>query len=253
MHPVDQLLYVAEGRGIIAIDEEKRYIEAGDPGSHSGGQVALARRDTAGLARARLHQAIRPHRLDVGMARLGNLRGRRAVTGPGAPPASPWPNCGQGPTSRQNHQSITELIEQAAASGAQRGIPRVRNLPRRQRGICRRGGVGRNWPDRLGARALARRHGISILLGSLVEAGADGAVHNTSVFVNASGEVAGTYPKIHLFTSVIPEARGSESSYITPGNQLTVVGWGGWNVGLSICFDIRFPSSTGSWPLSGPT
>ncbi len=141
-----------------------------------------------------------------------------------------------------NLQSIIELTEEAATAGAQLvAFPEYATYLGDNAAFADVAEPLETGPTVSALRALARQHAISILLGSLVEAGEDGAVHNTSVFINADGQVAGTYRKIHLFTSNLPEARGSESSYITPGNQLTVVGWDGWNVGLSICFDLRFP------------
>ena len=50
-----------------------------------------------------------------------------------------------------------------------------------------------------------------------------------------------TYRKIHLFTSTIPGAEGSESKWITSGEQEVVSSWRQWQVGLSVCFDVRFP------------
>jgi predicted amidohydrolase len=164
------------------------------------------------------------------------------VTGPSASTRVAVAQLRSGTDVAANRQSITELIEQAAASGAHLvAFPEYATYRGDNAAFADVAESVETGPTVSALRALARRHGIGILLGSLVEAGADGAVHNTSVFVNANGEVAGTYRKIHLFISDLPEARGSESSYITPGNQLTVVGWDGWNVGLSICFDIRFP------------
>jgi predicted amidohydrolase len=89
-------------------------------------------------------------------------------------------------------------------------------------------------------RELAVQYDISILLGSMVESVSD-ALHNTSVFVDASGQLAGVYRKVHLFTSTLENAVGSESDRITPGSELTLVKWRDWNFGLSICFDVRFP------------
>jgi len=90
-------------------------------------------------------------------------------------------------------------------------------------------------------RGLAREHDIAIHLGSTVEDGGDGNVYNTSVLIGRDGEIAASYRKIHLFTSVLPQATATESDYVSPGLDVVVAPWQGWNVGLSICFDVRFP------------
>lgn len=90
-------------------------------------------------------------------------------------------------------------------------------------------------------RNLATTHAITIHMGTVVEDGGDGHIYNTSVLVDASGEVLAIYRKIHLFQSIIPGASATESTYISPGSDLVVADWAGWNLGLSICFDMRFP------------
>lgn len=90
-------------------------------------------------------------------------------------------------------------------------------------------------------RELARQHSVSILLGSTVEEGEDGRTYNTSVLVDSAGEIVSTYRKIHLFTSIIPGASGSESTWISPGTDVVVTPWNEWNLGMSVCFDVRFP------------
>ena len=91
--------------------------------------------------------------------------------------------------------------------------------------------------------ALAARLGIDLLLGSLPEpAGVEGKVHNTSVYLRADGSVAAAYRKLHLFDVDIPgQVRLRESDWIVPGSEW-VVADGTWaRVGLSICYDLRFP------------
>lgn len=87
----------------------------------------------------------------------------------------------------------------------------------------------------------ARRAGISVLIGSLVERSPSGTLFNTSVLIDAEGEVRGTYQKVHLFTATLADAPGSESTFITPGSEIRTAQWGGLTLGLSICFDLRFP------------
>jgi omega-amidase len=63
------------------------------------------------------------------------------------------------------------------------------------------------------------------------------AVYNTQVFINPSGEIVAKYRKTHLF--VLPP--NDESACYTPGDRFVSVAAGGFNFGLSICYDLRFP------------
>lgn len=93
--------------------------------------------------------------------------------------------------------------------------------------------------ERLGA--VARERSMWVLAGGLLEA-AEERVHDTSVLLDPDGEVAATYRKIHLYDvdlSDQPPIRESDS--IAPGGQLVTHRVGDVRVGLSICYDVRFP------------
>lgn len=95
-----------------------------------------------------------------------------------------------------------------------------------------------------GFREAAARHGMMILLGSIHEriAGNGEKVYNTSVLIDKSGQVLATYRKLKLFDVELPHLTIKESDIIEPGDSLppvveTPIG----KVGLTICFDLRFP------------
>jgi len=90
----------------------------------------------------------------------------------------------------------------------------------------------------------ARRHGVWILGGSFPERTEGERVHNTSFLVSADGEVAAVYRKIHLFDVDLSEQGGGvfqESKSIAPGSEVVVAETPFGGVGLSICYDLRFP------------
>jgi deaminated glutathione amidase len=91
--------------------------------------------------------------------------------------------------------------------------------------------------------AKAKEHGISIHAGSLIEKSeVPGKFYNTSTVFNPQGELVATYRKMHLFDIDVPgEIKDTESAYIKPGEQLRTVDMPGFRLGLSICFDLRFP------------
>jgi len=85
-------------------------------------------------------------------------------------------------------------------------------------------------------REAARQRGTAIIAG-VFEPADDGRVYNTSVAIDADGELTGSYRKIHLF-----DAFGDlESERVAPGSSPVVVDIAGVRVGLITCYDIRFP------------
>jgi predicted amidohydrolase len=91
--------------------------------------------------------------------------------------------------------------------------------------------------------ALARETGAWLLLGGFPERAADPSrIRNTSVLLRADGAVASIYRKIHLFDVDVPGGkRFRESEAVEPGDAPVVAEtpWG--PLGLSICYDLRFP------------
>ncbi|MCW5808479.1 MAG: carbon-nitrogen hydrolase family protein [Deltaproteobacteria bacterium] len=93
-------------------------------------------------------------------------------------------------------------------------------------------------------REAAARRGVWIVGGGMPEVVAGDAVrtYNTAVVVDPRGEIAASYRKIHLFDVDIPGgATLRESDATARGDQLVVVDVEGAAVGLSICYDVRFP------------
>lgn len=100
---------------------------------------------------------------------------------------------------------------------------------------------------------VARRHEAWILVGSLAETSGDEArPHNTSVLIAPDGSIAATYRKIHLFDVAVEAGPvDTESARVTAGAEAVVADVDGVSVGLSICYDLRFPELYRSLALAG--
>jgi predicted amidohydrolase len=100
---------------------------------------------------------------------------------------------------------------------------------------------------------VARRRDAWILAGSLAE-GAPGSTRpcNTSVLIAPDGSIAATYRKIHMFdVSVDHGPVDKESARVTPGDRPVVADVDGVPVGMTVCYDLRFPELYRSLALAG--
>lgn len=89
---------------------------------------------------------------------------------------------------------------------------------------------------------IARRYKTFILAGSIYEKGTTGKnIYNTSVLIAPDGRISGKYRKNHLFKVKIGSKEINEERYLSPGKKKSVVSVNRVKVGLSVCFDIRFP------------
>jgi predicted amidohydrolase len=90
---------------------------------------------------------------------------------------------------------------------------------------------------------LARRLRVTLLLGSLPErVPGDARVRNTSVLLGPDGATLAAYRKIHLFDVDLPGMEHlKESKAVVPGEEIVVAETALGPVGLSICYDVRFP------------
>lgn len=89
--------------------------------------------------------------------------------------------------------------------------------------------------------ALARTHGIYVHGGSIAER-SDGKCFNTTLVFNPSGEIIAKYRKIHLFDVDVPGGLSyRESDVMKAGSDVVTCMVGNTTVGLSICYDMRFP------------
>jgi predicted amidohydrolase len=121
------------------------------------------------------------------------------------------------------------------------------------------------------ARAIARELAIDLVAGSIVEApqadrgaaggklvnpsvhvGSGGKLANTSVHVDPHGEVRAVYRKLHMFDVEVAGRSYRESAVTEPGEEVVSSATAdGVELGMSICYDLRFPELFGALALRG--
>ena len=108
--------------------------------------------------------------------------------------------------------------------------------------VLRAGAELLDGPTLSWAKELARQLGIWLVAGSIMERVAgQSKLFNTSCLFGPRGEVRATYRKIHLFDCDVPGASLRESDTVLPGRDIVRAEADGVPLGLSICFDLRFP------------
>ncbi len=100
---------------------------------------------------------------------------------------------------------------------------------------------------------VARQHRIWLHGGSVFEtAPGEPRVFNSTVVFDPDGSLIAKYRKIHLFdVSIGGDVLSQESATVAPGDELVVVDAGGVRLGLTICYDLRFPETYRLLALQG--
>jgi len=144
----------------------------------------------------------------------------------------------------RNLDAAAGLIEQAKANGADYvQTPEMTNIVANRRDVMLAAVRPEEDDESLHAfRALARRLGIWLHIGSLAVRISPERAANRSFLISPQGEIAARYDKIHMFDVDLAGGESyRESRSYRPGEQAVVADlpWG--RLGLTICYDLRFP------------
>lgn len=143
-----------------------------------------------------------------------------------------------------NLAALEPMLAEAAAAGAAYVLtPEVTMIFAENReGLARVAAPFEGHPQLARIGDLARQYGIHIHIGSLAVPLPDGRFANRSVLFGPDGAVVATYDKIHLFDATIAGLNAyRESATYAGGAQAVTAPLGEFTLGLSICYDMRFP------------
>lgn len=147
------------------------------------------------------------------------------------------------PDKERNLEACARLVAAAAAGGAELvALPEKWNLL--GDGEALRAGAEdlHEGLSLTAARGWARDHAIHLVAGSIAERveGRD-RLFNTSALIDPAGEVAAVYRKIHLFDVEVGGVTYRESDHEQPGTEIVTASAGPLELGLTVCYDLRFP------------
>jgi len=148
-----------------------------------------------------------------------------------------------GVSKADNLEKAERLVARAAAAGAD-----VVVLPEKWNAIGSADTLRANAEPLEGGESVeamagwARTHGITLVGGSITEIRAGRKkLSNTCPVFDPSGELVAVYRKIHMFDVEVGGHVYRESEAEEPGEETLVCEAEGWRVGLSVCYDLRFP------------
>jgi predicted amidohydrolase len=141
----------------------------------------------------------------------------------------------------RNLEAAERLVRSAAADGAELvALPEKWNLLAAGEELIA-GAEALDGPSLSAARSWAHELGIHLLAGSISERGSGERAFNTSVLIDADGEDLAVYRKIHMFDVEAGGVTYRESAHEEAGEEIVTAALGAITVGLSVCYDLRFP------------
>jgi predicted amidohydrolase len=140
---------------------------------------------------------------------------------------------------------VLPLVQEAAAAGARLIVtPEGTNILQKDRAaLLPQLTLLADDPVVNGLRDAARALGVWIDVGSALVLREDGKVANRQVLIRPDGGVAATYDKLHMFDVDLPNGETArESATYEPGDRAVTAEAEGLKLGLTICYDLRFPA-----------
>lgn len=148
-----------------------------------------------------------------------------------------------GPNVSANLAEAEQLIELAVEAGAKLvSLPEFFCIMAPNSDVVKAREVEGNGPIQNFLSRMAKKHKIWLIGGSVpLEASVANRVRNSCLVYDERGKQVARYDKIHLFGLDLGNERYQESKLIEPGDTVVVVNSPFGRIGLSICYDLRFP------------
>ena len=149
---------------------------------------------------------------------------------------------------------VTPLIRQAAADGASFiATPEGANILQKDKAaLLPQLALLEDDLVVQGLQALAAELSVTILIGSALVKRPDGKAANRAALITPQGQIAATYDKLHMFDVDLPTGETArESETYEPGEQAVATRAGELKLGLTICYDVRFPALYRALALAG--
>ena len=152
-----------------------------------------------------------------------------------------------------NIAAASSLVRSAAAEGALFiATPEMTHFLQRDPEALRKG-IRRMDEDEgvAGFSALAAELSVHLLIGSLAILRDDGKIANRSLLFAPNGTLTAHYDKIHLFEAALSKSESyREADSYAAGDKAVTATAGNLSLGLSICYDLRFPALYGKYAQS---
>lgn len=155
-----------------------------------------------------------------------------------------------------NLAALEPMLAEAAAAGARYVLtPEVTMIfPENREQLASVAAPFEGHPQLARVGELARQHGIFVHIGSLAVPLPDGRFANRSVLFGPDGRQVATYDKIHLFDADIAGLNAyRESATYAGGERAVTADLGEFTLGMSICYDMRFPKLYNALANAGAT
>ncbi|HVK42080.1 MAG TPA: carbon-nitrogen hydrolase family protein [Phenylobacterium sp.] len=149
---------------------------------------------------------------------------------------------------------VAPLVREAAAQGASFiATPEGTNiLQRDKQALLPQLTLLEDDPVVQGLQALAAQLSVTILVGSALVKREDGKAANRAALISPTGDIVATYDKLHMFDVDLPTGESArESETYEPGDKAVAVRAGEVRLGLTICYDVRFPAIYRALALAG--
>lgn len=154
----------------------------------------------------------------------------------------------------ENISLVLNFIQEAAAKGAQLiCTPECTHLMEsNKKAVLEKAFFEGDDPALKAFCGEANRLGVWILIGSLIVKSGDDRLANRSFLIGPEGNICGRYDKVHLFDVTLAGGESyRESALYDAGNSGTLVAAPDFTMGMSVCYDLRFPYLYRDYAISG--